>query len=107
MFTSLSLPRSCFLVELPEVWPVGTVDFRVDWEVGVSSGEDAVVSVGEDGGQRGESRALWPVEHLGFKLGEFVLEVRECLRKGLDDAGMNRVKHSLLGGTQVLGSFQC
>jgi len=78
----------------------------VDWVVGVSGGEDAVVRVGKDGGQGHETRALWPVEHLGLKLGEFVLEVREGLWQSFDDAGVNRVEHSLLGGTQVLGSFQ-
>ena len=32
--------------------PVGAVDFRVDGVVGVADGEDPVVGVGEDGGQR-------------------------------------------------------
>ena len=32
--------------------PVGAVDFRVDGVVGVAGGEDPVVGVGEDGGQR-------------------------------------------------------
>ena len=32
--------------------PVGAVDFRVHGVVGVAGGEDAVVGVGEDGGQR-------------------------------------------------------
>ena len=46
--------------------PVGSVDLCVDWVVGVSGGEDAVVRVGKDGGQGHETRALWPVEHLGL-----------------------------------------
>ena len=33
-----------------------------------------------------------------------MLEVREGLWQSFDDAGVNRVEHSLLGGTQVLGS---
>jgi len=93
--------------EFPEVWPVGSVDFCVDWEVRISGGEDAVMGVGQDGGQGGEARALWPVEHLGLKLGELVLEVRESLWQSFDNAGVNRVKHPLLGGTEVLGSLQC
>ena len=32
--------------------PVGAVDFRVDGVVGVADGEDPVVGVGEDGGER-------------------------------------------------------
>jgi len=107
---ALSLPtRASRLLErreFPEVWPVGSVDFCVDWEVGVSGGEDAVVGVGQDGGQGGQARALWPVEHLGLKLGELVLEVRESLWQSFDNAGVNRVKHPLLWGTEVLGSLQ-
>lgn len=78
----------------------------MDWVVRVSGGEDAVVRVGEDGGQGHEAGTPWPVEHLRLELGEFVLEVREGLWQSFDDARVNRVEHSLLGGTQVLGSFQ-
>merc|ERR1719312_206582 len=88
------------------VCPVGSVDFCVDWEVRISGGEDAVMGVGQDGGQGGEAGALWPVEHLGLKLGELVLEVRESLWQSFDNAGVNRVKHPLLRGTEVLGSLQ-
>jgi len=91
--------------ELPEVWPVGTVDLCVDWEVRVSGGKDAVVGVRQNWGQGDEAGALWPVEHLRLKLGELVLEVWESLWQSFDNAGVNRVKHPLLGGTEVLGSW--
>jgi len=88
------------------VCPVGSVDFCVDWVVRIAGGEDAVMGVGQDRGQGDEARALWPVEHLGLKLGELVLEVRESLWQSFDNAGVNRVKHPLLWGTEVLGSLQ-
>merc|ERR1712168_834635 len=34
-------------------------------------------------------------------------EVGESLWQSFDNAGVNRVKHPLLGGTEVLGSLQC
>jgi len=61
----------------------------VDWVVRVTGGEDAVVSVGEDGGQGGETGALGLVEHLALQLGELVLQLREGVGQGLDDAGVH------------------
>jgi len=98
---------SIFNELLPCVCPVGSVDLCMDWEVRVSGGEDTVVGVRQNGGQGDKAGALWPVEHLRLKLGELVLEVWESLWQSFDNAGVNRVKHPLLGGTEVLGSLQC
>jgi len=85
---------------------VCSVDFRVDWVVGVSGGEDAVVSVREDRGEGGEAGALGLVEHLALQLGKLVLQFRKGVGQGLHDAGVDGVKHALLGSTQILGSLQ-
>jgi len=68
---------------------VRSVDFCVDWVVSVAGGEDAVVGVGEDGGQGGEAGALGLVEHLALQLGEFVLQFGESVGQSLDNAGMD------------------
>jgi len=47
-----------------------------------------------------------PVEHLGFELAEFVLEVGEVVGQGLDDGGVEIPDSGLIRGSQVLASLQ-
>jgi len=86
--------------------PVGAVDFRVHGVVGVAGGEDAVVGVGEDGGQRLGGALPRPVEHLRLELGELVLEVGEVVGQRLHDGRVQRAVHAVVGGTQVLGTLE-
>jgi len=74
----------------------------VDRPVGVSRGVDAIVCVREAWSQRSESWPLWLVEHLGFQLGELVLQFGEVVGQGLHDAGVDRAEEGLIGGAQVL-----
>jgi len=78
----------------------------VDGVVVESGGEDAVVGIGQDGGQGDEAGSLWPVKHLGLEPGELVLEVGEVLGEGLNDAGVEGPDDGLIGGAQILGTFQ-
>jgi len=93
-------------LEAVGICSVGAVDLCVDGVVGVSGGEDAIVGVGEDGGEGSEAGALGLVEHLALQLGKLVLQLGKGVGKGLDDAGVDGVENSLLGSTQVLGSLQ-
>jgi len=86
--------------------PVGAVDFRVDGVVGVADGEDPVVGVGEDGGQRLGGALPRPVEHLRLELGELVLEVGEVVGQRLDDGRVQRAVHAVVRGAQVLGTLE-
>jgi len=86
---------------------VGSVDLCVNRVVGVAGREDAVMSVGQDRGQRGEARTLGLVEHLALQLGELVLQLGESVGQSLHDARVNGVKDSVLGCAQVLGSLEC
>ena len=86
--------------------PVGAVDLGVDGHVVVAGGEDAVVGVGQDGGE-GLGRALpGLVEHLALELGELVLEVGVVVGQGLHDAGVDGAVDALVGGAQVLGAYK-
>jgi len=78
----------------------------VDGVVVEARGEDAVIGIGQHGGQGGQAGSLWPVEHLGLEPGKLVLEVGEVLGQGLDDAGVEAPDDGLVGGAQVLGAFQ-
>lgn len=86
--------------------PVGAVDFRVHGVVGVAGGEDAVVGVGEDGGQRLGGALPRPVEHLRLELGELVLEVGEVVGEGLDDGWVPGSGHGFVGRSEILGPLQ-
>lgn len=85
---------------------VSAVDLGVDGSVGVAGGEDAVVGVGEDGGEGLHGALSRPVEHLGLELGELVLEVGEVVGEGVDDRGVHRSVEAVVGGAQVLGTLQ-
>jgi len=78
----------------------------VNGVVTVSGGVDAVVSVGQDGGQRLGSAFPRLIEHLRFELGKLVLQVGKVLRKGLDDGRMLNAHGELIGGVQVLGALE-
>jgi len=77
----------------------------VDGVVVEAGSEDAVVGIGQNGGQGDEAGSLWPVEHLGLEPGELVLEVGEILGQGLDDGRVHCPDDGLLGGPQVLGTI--
>ena len=85
---------------------VGAVDLGVDGGVGIAGGEDAVVRVGEDGGEGLDGALPRPVEHLGLELGELVLEVGEVVGEGVDDRGVHRSVEAVVGGAQVLGTWK-
>ena len=74
----------------------------MDGVVVEAGSEDAVVGIGQNGGQGDEAGSLWPVEHLGLEPGELVLEVGELLGQGLNDAGVKGPDDGLFGGPQVL-----
>ena len=76
----------------------------MDGVVVESGGEDAVIGIGQDGGQGDEAGSLWPVEHLGLEPGELVLEVGEVLGEGLNDAWVEGPDYSLIGCAKVLGA---
>ena len=76
----------------------------MDGVVVEAGSEDAVVGIGQNGGQGDEAGSLWPVEHLGLEPGELVLEVGEILGQGFDDGRVHCPDDGLLGGPQVLGT---
>jgi len=77
----------------------------VDRVVGIAGREDAVVSLGQDGGEGGKTGSLWSVEHLGLELGELVLQFGEAVGQGLHDAGVDAAQQVFVGSTQVLGTL--
>ena len=82
--------------------PVSAIDFSVDGVVGISGGQDAIVSIGQYGGQGNKTGSLWPVEHLRFELGKFVLQVGELFGQSFDNAGVNASHDAVFWGPQVL-----
>ena len=64
------------------------------------------MGVGEDSGEGSLPGPLWPVEHLGFETCKLVLQVREILRQGLDDARVDVADNAVIRGAQVLGTCQ-
>ena len=82
--------------------PVSAIDFSVDGVVGISGGQDAIVSIGQYGGQGNETGSLWPVEHLRFELGKFVLQVGELFGQSFDNAGVNASHDAVFWGPQIL-----
>ena len=82
--------------------PVSAIDFSVDGVVGISGGQDAIVSIGQYGGQGNKTGSLWPVEHLRFELGKFVLQVGELFGQSFDNAGVNASHDAVFWGPQIL-----
>ena len=74
----------------------------MDGVVGISGGQDAIVSIGQDWGQGDKTGSLWPVEHLRFELGKFVFQIGELFGQGLNDAGVDVADHTVIGGPKVL-----
>ena len=74
----------------------------MDGVVVEARGEDAVVGIGQNGGQGDEAGSLWPVEHLRFELGKFVFQIGELFGQGLNDAGVDVADHTVIGGPKVL-----
>ena len=68
----------------------------------VAGGEDAIVGLGEDGGEGSEAGSLWPVEHLRLELGEFVLQVGKFVGQRLHDAGVDGPDGAVVGCPQIL-----
>ena len=84
--------------------PVGAVDLGVHGVVVVAGGEDAVVGLGEDGGEGSKAGPLWPVEHLRLELGELVLQVGELVGQGLHDGRVDGAAGPVIGSSQILGA---
>jgi len=88
----------CALCVVPEC----AVDLGVDGVVGVADAVDAIVGLGQHGGQGNKAGSLWPVEHLGLEPGEFVLQVGELLGQSFNNAGVNAADDAIIGSPQVL-----
>lgn len=85
-------------------WAVSSVDLGVHWHVAIPGGKDPVMSIGKNGGQRFGSALAGFVKHLGLQFRELVLQFREVIGKGVNDAGVNGAEHTLIGSSEVLGS---
>lgn len=81
---------------------VSAVDLSMDGVVGISWGQDTIISIGQDWGQGYKTGSLWPVEHLRFELGKFVFQVGKLFGQGLHDAGVDVAHHTVIGGPKVL-----
>jgi len=88
----------CALCVVPEC----AVDLGVNGVVGVADAVDAIVGLGQHGGQGNKAGSLWPVEHLGLEPGEFVLQVGELLGQSFNNAGVNAADDAIIGSPQVL-----
>jgi len=88
----------CALCVVPEC----AVDLGVDGVVGVADAVDAIVGLGQHGGQGNKAGSLWPVKHLGLEPGEFVLQVGKLLGQSFNNAGVNAADDAIIGSPQVL-----
>jgi len=91
-----------YLFSLLSQSSVSAIDFSVDWAVSISGDVDAVVGIGQDGGQGDKAWSLWPVEHLRFELGELVLQVGEFFGQSFNNAWVDVAHETVIWGTQVL-----
>jgi len=88
----------CALCVVPEC----AVDLGVDGVVGVADAVDAIVGLGQHGGQGDKAGSLWPVKHLGLEPGEFVLQIGKLLGQSFNNAGVNAADDAIIGSPQVL-----
>jgi len=88
----------CALCVVPEC----AVDLGVDGVVGIADAVDAIVGLGQHGGQGNKAGSLWPVKHLGLEPGEFVLQVGKLLGQSFNNAGVNAADDAIIGSPQVL-----
>jgi len=86
--------------------PVGPIDLGVDRAIRITHAENSITSIRQDRGQRVSSSPPWAVEHLGLEFAEFVLQVGELIRKGLNDGWVPCAKSCVFRGPQILGSLQ-
>jgi len=50
--------------------------------------------------------SLWPVKHLGLKLGKFMLQFRKRLRESFDNAWVDVTNDTVIRSTKILGSWK-
>jgi len=84
---------------------VCAVDLGVDGAVVVTQAEDSVSCIRQDRGERVRPAPPWTIKHLRLKLAKLVLQVRELVRKGLNDRWVPCPEGCLIRGPEVLGSW--
>merc|ERR1719397_2293531 len=85
---------------------VCAIDLGVDGAVVVTQAEDSVSCIRQDRGERVSPAPPWTIKHLRLKLAKLMLQVRELVRKGLNDRWVPYPEGCLIRGPEVLGSLQ-